>query len=97
METQRKVTELQVTVGGAGDTAGTRTWSLCWKHGHRHCERRAHCCSWNPGSAAAWVHSYNTYKKKVCKVVVAVHAFNLSTWEAEAGRFLSLRLAWSTE
>ena len=67
METQRKVTELQVTVGGAGDTAGTRTWSLCWKHGHRHSERRAHCCSWHPGSAAAWVHSYITYKKKVCK------------------------------
>jgi hypothetical protein len=26
-----------------------------------------------------------------------VHAFNLSTWEAEAGGFLSLRSAWSTE
>jgi hypothetical protein len=26
-----------------------------------------------------------------------VHAFNPSTWEAEAGRFLSLRPAWSTE
>jgi hypothetical protein len=25
------------------------------------------------------------------------HAFNPSTWEAEAGRFLSLRSAWSTE
>jgi major histocompatibility complex class I len=29
--------------------------------------------------------------------VVAVHAFNPSTWEAEAGRFLSSRPAWSTE
>jgi major histocompatibility complex class I len=29
--------------------------------------------------------------------VVVVHAFNPSTWEAEAGRFLSLRPAWSTE
>jgi hypothetical protein len=28
---------------------------------------------------------------------VLVHAFNPSTWEAEAGRFLSLRPAWSTE
>ena len=26
-----------------------------------------------------------------------VHAFNPSTWEAEAGRFLSSRPAWSTE
>jgi hypothetical protein len=25
---------------------------------------------------------------------VAVHAFNPSTWEAEAGRFLSSRPAW---
>jgi hypothetical protein len=31
------------------------------------------------------------------KEVVVVHAFNPSTWEAEAGRFLSLRPAWSTE
>jgi hypothetical protein len=28
---------------------------------------------------------------------VVVHAFNPSTWEAEAGRFLSLRPAWSTK
>jgi hypothetical protein len=28
---------------------------------------------------------------------VVAHAFNLSTWEAEAGRFLSLRPAWSTK
>jgi hypothetical protein len=28
---------------------------------------------------------------------MVVHAFNPSTWEAEAGRFLSLRLAWSSE
>jgi hypothetical protein len=26
-----------------------------------------------------------------------VHAFNPSTWEAEAGGFLSSRLAWSTK
>jgi hypothetical protein len=30
-------------------------------------------------------------------VVVVAHAFNPSTWEAEAGRFLSLRPAWSTK
>jgi hypothetical protein len=29
--------------------------------------------------------------------VMVVHAFNPSTWEAEAGRFLSLRPAWSIE
>jgi hypothetical protein len=28
---------------------------------------------------------------------VVAHAFNSSTWEAEAGRFLSLRAAWSTQ
>jgi hypothetical protein len=32
----------------------------------------------------------------VCRAVVA-HAFNPSTWEAEAGGFLSSRPAWSTE
>jgi hypothetical protein len=30
-------------------------------------------------------------------VVVVAHAFNPSTWEAEAGRFLSSRPAWSTK
>jgi hypothetical protein len=34
--------------------------------------------------------------KKLGQAVVA-HAFNPSTWEAEAGRFLSSRPAWSTE
>jgi hypothetical protein len=28
---------------------------------------------------------------------VVVHAFNPSTWEADAGRFLSSRPAWSTQ
>ena len=28
---------------------------------------------------------------------MVAHAFNPSTWDAEAGRFLSLRPAWSTE
>jgi hypothetical protein len=39
---------------------------------------------------------YFSFFKKNCWVVVA-HAFNPSTWEAEAGRFLSSRPAWSTE
>ena len=34
-----------------------------------------------------WIHGW----------AVAVHAFNPSTWEAEAGRFLSSRPAWSTK
>ena len=34
--------------------------------------------------------------KAFCQVVVE-HAFNPSTWKAEAGRFLSYRSAWSTE
>jgi hypothetical protein len=36
-------------------------------------------------------------KKKKTSQAVVTHAFNPSTWEAEAGRFLSLRPAWSTE
>jgi hypothetical protein len=28
---------------------------------------------------------------------VVAHSFNPSTWEAEAGRFLSSRPAWSTK
>jgi hypothetical protein len=35
-------------------------------------------------------------KKEIQPGVVA-HAFNPSTWEAEAGKFLSSRPSWSTE
>jgi hypothetical protein len=35
--------------------------------------------------------------KKEKKPGMVVHAFNPSTRDAEAGGFLSLRLAWSTE
>jgi hypothetical protein len=35
-------------------------------------------------------------KESSSRAVVA-HAFDPSTWEAEAGRFLSSRPAWSTE
>jgi hypothetical protein len=35
--------------------------------------------------------------KKRKKLAVVAHTFNPSTWEAEAGRFLGLRTAWSTE
>ena len=44
---------------------------------------------------------YELYKrldrKKRDKPGVVVFNFNPSTWEAEEGRFLSLRPAWSTE
>jgi hypothetical protein len=35
-------------------------------------------------------------KRRYCQAVVA-HAFNPSTWEAEAGGFLGSRPSWSTE
>jgi hypothetical protein len=35
--------------------------------------------------------------KPVGSQAVLAHAFNPSTWEAEAGGFLSSRPAWSTE
>jgi hypothetical protein len=35
-------------------------------------------------------------KKRLYREVVA-HTFNSSTWEAEAGGFLSSRSAWSTK
>jgi major histocompatibility complex class I len=35
--------------------------------------------------------------KNISSWAVVMHAFNPSTWEAEAGGFLSSRPAWSTE
>jgi hypothetical protein len=34
---------------------------------------------------------------KIKSLAMVAHACNPSTWEAEAGRFLSSRPAWSTE
>jgi hypothetical protein len=39
----------------------------------------------------------HAWLKKQQRQAVVAHAFNPSTWEADAGRFLSLRPAWSTE
>jgi hypothetical protein len=39
----------------------------------------------------------NYILKELNKPGVVAHAFNPSTWEAEAGRFLSSRPAWSTK
>jgi hypothetical protein len=38
-----------------------------------------------------------SFKKRRNKPGVVAHSFNPSTWEAEAGRFLSSRPAWSTK
>jgi hypothetical protein len=49
-----------------------------------------------------WLYEINVITKVTlrimndCQAMVA-HAFNPSTWETEASRFLSSRLAWSTE
>jgi hypothetical protein len=38
-----------------------------------------------------------TFQRIYIRPGVVVHAFNPSTWEAEAGGFLSTRPAWSTK
>jgi major histocompatibility complex class I len=40
---------------------------------------------------------YSALKETGLGPAVVAHAFNPSTWEAEVGRFLSLRPAWSTK
>jgi hypothetical protein len=42
-------------------------------------------------------HVFCRIKKVGASQTVVLHAFNPSTWEAEAGGFLSSRPAWSTE
>ena len=65
---------------------------------------------WNPGvtgldvtrnrtgpNSSLWMMDFFfVFKTPLCLAVVA-HAFSPSTWEAEAGGFLSSRPAWSTE
>jgi hypothetical protein len=41
--------------------------------------------------------SERAVRKAASNRAVVAHAFNPSTWEAEAGGFLSSRPAWSTE
>jgi hypothetical protein len=50
-------------------------------------------------SRPVWLHSktLSMNKLKTNSWAVVVHAFYPSTWETEAGGFLSLRPAWSTE
>ena len=47
-------------------------------------------------------HTYNTHHTYINTNILTsraavAHTFNPSTWEAEVGRFLSLRPAWSTK
>jgi short-subunit dehydrogenase involved in D-alanine esterification of teichoic acids len=55
-------------------------------HAHAHAQTHAY----------AHRHTHTHLKIKELPGVV-VHAFNPSTWEAEAGGFLSSRTAWSTK
>jgi hypothetical protein len=56
--------------------------------GHRRTRVRVH--------THTHTHKCNNESEHLSQAVV-VHPFDPSTWEAEAGRFLSLRPAWSTE
>ena len=47
------------------------------------------------GSVPVLPACYNLSEEQA--LAVMEHAFNSSAWETEAGRFLSSRLAWSTE
>jgi hypothetical protein len=49
-----------------------------------------------PEQPGAATQRNSALKTRESQAVVA-HTFNPSTWEAEAGRFLSSRPAWSTE
>jgi hypothetical protein len=61
--------------------------------GHWTCRTRGKSCA---GRVSPTRKNKDLKKPNNCQTVVA-HAFNPSTWEAEAGGFLSSRLAWSTE
>jgi hypothetical protein len=43
------------------------------------------------------INNWSNGDKEIFSPAVVAHAFNPSTWEAEAGGFLSSRPAWSTE
>ena len=44
-----------------------------------------------------WLLGDNMHTENTSQLLVVAHAFNPSTWEAEAGGFLSLRPVWSTK
>jgi hypothetical protein len=41
--------------------------------------------------------TFQEFVKQLSSWAVVAHAFNPSTWESEAGRFLTPRPAWSTK
>jgi hypothetical protein len=49
------------------------------------------------GPSLGWWSWVLSIRKQAEGWAVVAHAFNPSTWKAEAGEFLSLRTAWSTE
>jgi hypothetical protein len=56
--------------------------------------------AWNirdPASKTATHKQKKAYKNESSSQAVVAYTFNPSTWEAEAGGFLSSRPAWSTE
>jgi hypothetical protein len=59
--------------------------------------RRRAVCSLTPWQHCHPMRMQVTGKKAGHSWAVVVHAFNPSTWKAEAGGFLSLRPAWSTK
>jgi hypothetical protein len=61
-------------------------WILIWKYKAFQLSKKSHR-----------IYKFKCFKTSVFVQAVVAHAFNPSTWEAEAGRFLSLRPAWSTE
>ena len=50
-----------------------------------------------PASKPNLLCTLQTNKKPYLKPGMVAHTFNLSTWEAESGGFLSSRPAWSTK
>jgi hypothetical protein len=59
--------------------------------GHLGCQERRRLTKRGGGGKEAGRRQEALYPDEV------LHAFNPSTWEAEAGRFLKSRPAWSTE
>jgi hypothetical protein len=53
--------------------------------------------SWGNGFVFFFFFFFLYLKKLYLSLAVVAYAFNPSTWEAEAGGYLSLRPAWSTE
>jgi hypothetical protein len=80
-------------------TLAPRSSQVLQHHSARHYARE------NPATETT-TKFHSTWGRKTLKILIlnvflkpgtVAHAFNPSTWEAEAGRFLSSRPAWSTK